>query len=497
MASYILTFDLGTSSERAIVFDRDFRIAGMEQREFPQFYPAPGQVEQDPLDIWNTQYEITHKLLKKMRLSEKNIAGIGITNQRETTVVWNRDTGEPVYRAIVWQDKRSAKRCEELKGTGHAETIREKTGLIIDSYFSATKLEWILENVPGARELAERGDLLFGTVDTWILWKLSGGKLHVTDVSNASRTMLFNIHTLEWDKDLLELFGVPACMLPEVKHSSEIYGNTDPDSFNGMSVPVCGIAGDQQAALFGQGCFEPGMAKNTYGTGCFMLMNTGEKAVTSENGLLTTIAWGLDNTISYALEGAVFVAGAAIQWLRDNLQLIRTAGESETAALSVNDNGGVYFVPAFSGLGAPHWDMKVRGTLCGLTQGSTAKHIIRAALESIAYQSKDVLEAMERDSGVKLCALNVDGGATANNFLMQFQADILNCPVNRATMLESTALGAAMLAGLACGFWTREDLEKHTKDSTRFESQMNAESRERLYEGWLKGIAQARRSIDN
>ncbi len=493
MSNYILAFDLGTSSERAVVFDRNFSILGMEQAEFPQHYPEPGRVEQDPEDIWNTQIAITRKLLKKLQLSEKDIAGIGITNQRETTVVWNRQSGKPLYRAIVWQDKRTAKRCEELKRTGHAEIIRDKTGLIVDAYFSATKVEWILENIPGARELAKCGDLLFGTVDTWILWKLSGGKLHITDVSNASRTMLYNIHNLEWDKDLLDLFDVPACMLPEVKNSSEIYGNTDPDCFDGMSIPLCGIAGDQQAALFGQGCFEPGMAKNTYGTGCFMLMNTGEKAVISENGLLTTIAWGLHNTVSYALEGSVFVAGAAIQWLRDNLRLIRTAGESEAAALSVSDNGGVYFIPAFSGLGAPHWDMNVRGTLCGLTRGSTAKHIIRAALESIAYQSKDVLDAMERDSGVKLCALNVDGGATANNFLMQFQADILNCPVSRAAMQESTALGAALLAGLACGLWTRKDLDKHTKDSTRFEPKMDDVMRERLYNGWHNAVAKAKK----
>jgi len=493
MASYILTFDLGTSSERAIVFDRDFRIAGMEQSEFPQHYPAPGRVEQDPADIWNTQVDITRKLLKKLRLSAKDIAGIGITNQRETAIVWDRHSGEPVYNAIVWQDKRSAKRCEELKNTGHAASIRDKTGLIIDAYFSATKIEWILENVPGAREKAEKGDLLFGTVDTWIVWKLTGGKLHITDVSNASRTMLFNIHTRTWDKELLALFGIPENMLPEVKDSSEIYGMTDPACFDGMSLPVCGIAGDQQAALFGQGCFEPGMAKNTYGTGCFMLMNTGEEAVVSRSGLLTTVAWGLDNKITYALEGAVFTGGAAIQWLRDKLHFIRSAADSEAAARAVSDNGGVYVVPAFSGLGAPHWDMNVRGTISGLTQGSTANHLVRATLESIAYQSKDVLDAMERDAGVKLCALNVDGGATANDFLMQFQADILNCPVCRAPQLESTALGAAMLAGLACGFWTRDDLIKSKTGSACFEPNMDETMREHLYEGWKAAVEKAKK----
>jgi len=496
MSKYILTFDLGTSSERAIVFDRDFQILGMEQAEFPQHYPKPDRVEQDPMDIWNTQLDVTRKLLSKLELSPIDIAAIGITNQRETTIVWDKRTGLPVYPAIVWQDKRTSAFCEKLKSDGLANTFQSKTGLIIDAYFSATKIHWILENVVGAREKAEKGDLLFGTVDTWIIWKLTGGKLHITDVSNASRTMLFDIHTLEWDKELLKLFNIPENMLPEVKDSSGNYGKTDPGLFDGTAIPICGIAGDQQAALFGQGCFEPGTAKNTYGTGCFMLMNTGQEAVRSDHGLLTTIAWGLENKITYALEGSVFIAGAAIQWLRDNLQIIKTASASESAAEKLKDNDGVYFVPAFSGLGAPYWDMNVRGTLSGLTQGSTANHIIRATLESIAYQSKDVLAAMEQDSGVTLAALNVDGGATTNNLLMQFQADILPCPVCRAPQLESTALGAAMLAGLACGFWTMDDFSRSKKGSACFEPKMPEALRDKYYDGWLKAVEQAR-SIDN
>jgi len=492
MSQYILTFDLGTSSERAVVFDHDFNILGMEQKEFPQYYPKSDRVEQDPADIWNTQVEVTIKLFQKLELSPKDIAAIGITNQRETTIVWNRKTGKAIYPAIVWQDKRTSAFCDELKSGGLADKFREKTGLIIDAYFSATKVHWILENVKEARELAEKGDLLFGTVDTWIIWKLTKGKLHVTDVSNASRTMLFNIHTLEWDKELLELFNIPENMLPDVRNSSEVYGKTDPEHFGGTAIPIAGIAGDQQAALFGQGCFEPGTAKNTYGTGCFMLMNTGNDAVVSKNGLLTTIAWGLDSKITYALEGSVFIAGAAIQWLRDNLKLIRTASDSEAAAAQLKDNDGVYFVPAFSGLGAPHWNMDVRGTLTGLTQGSTANHIIRATLESIAYQSKDVLAAMERDSGVKLATLNVDGGATANDLLMQFQADILPCPVCRASQLESTALGAAMLAGLAVGFWRLDEFKSSKKDSTCFEPKMDENTRVRLYEGWMDAIKKAK-----
>jgi glycerol kinase len=492
MSQYILTFDLGTSSERAIVFDKDFHILGMEQREFPQHYPKPDRVEQDPMDIWDTQIDVTNKLLQKLSISSKDIAAIGITNQRETTIVWNRKTGKPVYPAIVWQDKRTASFCDKLKNDGKAEIVRQKTGLIIDAYFSATKLHWILENVDGARELALKGDLLFGTVDTWIIWKLTNGRLHITDVSNASRTMLFNIHTLAWDRELLNLFNIPVSMLPDVRDSSDVYGKTDVDHFNGAGIPIAGIAGDQQAALFGQGCFEPGTAKNTYGTGCFMLMNTGKEAVRSDHGLLTTVAWGLKGSVTYALEGSVFIAGAAIQWLRDNLKLIKTAADSEAMAAVLKDNDGVYFIPAFSGLGAPYWDMKARGTLSGLTQGSTANHIVRATLESIAYQSKDVLTAMERDSGVKLAALNVDGGASANNLLMQFQADILPCPVCRAPQLESTALGAAMLAGLAVGYWTKDDFQKSKSDSSCFEPTMDDRTRDRLYEGWLNAVARAR-----
>lgn len=490
-ASYILTFDLGTSSVRALLFDRDFRPAGMEQESFTQYYPAADRVEQDPLEIWETQLRISRRLMKKCAVDAKDIAGIGITNQRETVIVWDRRSGQPVYPAIVWQDKRTAPDCEKLQRQRLSEMIRQKTGLVIDPYFSASKLQWILNNVAGAQSAAEKGELLFGTVDSWIIWKLSGGKLHVTDVSNASRTMLYNIHDECWDPELLELFGVPEQMLPEVRSSSEHYGDSEAEFFGG-ALPVCGIAGDQQAALFGQLCHKKGSAKNTYGTGCFMLMNTGEDAVGSKNGLLTTIAWKIGGALTYALEGSVFIAGAAIRWLRDDLHIISNAADSGRMALKVRDNGGVYFVPAFSGLGAPHWDMNARGTISGLTQGSTAEHIVRATLESIAYQSKDVLNAMERDSAVRLCALNVDGGAAANDFLMQFQADILNCPVERPDMQESTALGAAMLAGLACAFWSDNDLKKSKKNSRIFEPQMQTAERERLYEGWLKAVSRAR-----
>lgn len=496
MSKYILTFDLGTSSQRAIIFDKNFEILGMEQEEFPQFYPQPDRVEQDPMDIWYTQLKVSHKLLDKLNICPSEIAAIGITNQRETSIVWEKRTGKPIYKAIVWQDKRTSEVCEEMKAAGLADKIKSKTGLVIDSYFSATKIQWILDNVTGARKKAEKGELLFGTVDTWLIWKLTKGKLHITDASNASRTMLYNIHENSWDNELLKLFNIPASMLPEVKNSSEKYGYTSPEIFNDISVPICGIAGDQQAALFGQCCFEPGSAKNTYGTGCFMLMNTGNKPVKSEHGLLTTIAWSLDNKPTYALEGSVFIAGAAIQWLRDNLKLIKTAADSETAAAQIPSNEGVYFVPAFSGLGAPYWQSDVRGTLCGLTQGSTANHIIRATLESIAYQSKDVLMAMENDSGVKLATLNVDGGASANDLLMQFQADILPCFVCRAPQLESTALGAAMLAGLASDFWEMGDFKDLKKNASCFESKMGEKEREQLYRSWLKAIEKARADLD-
>jgi glycerol kinase len=491
MTSFLLTFDLGTSSERAILFDKDLNITGTEQSAFPQYYPQPGWVEQDPEEIWQTQLRLTRRLLRSKDLSAKDIAGIGITNQRETVIVWDRRSGKALYPAIVWQDKRTSSRCEALRERGFSDRVREKTGLIIDPYFSATKLQWILEKVPGARERAEAGDLLFGTVDSWIVWRLTGGELHITDVSNASRTMLFNIHDREWDRELLELFAIPEAMLPEVRSSSEVYTETLPEFF-GAPIPVCGIAGDQQAALFGQGCTEAGMAKNTYGTGCFMLMNTGSNAVRSRHGLLTTVAWERDGKLSYALEGAVFTAGASIQWLRDNLHIIATAADSAATAAKLRDNGGVYFVPAFSGLGAPHWDMNVRGTVSGLTQGATAEHLIRAALESIAYQSKDVLDAMERDSGVRLKALNADGGATANDFLMQFQADILHCPVHRSAIRESTALGAAMLAGLACGLWTEDWLRAFGRHAQCFEPAMPEVRRKTLYAGWQRAVRKAR-----
>ncbi|MFA6618937.1 MAG: glycerol kinase GlpK [Candidatus Neomarinimicrobiota bacterium] len=495
MSKYILTFDSGTSSERAILFDKNFEILGMEQEEFPQFYPQPDRVEQDPMDIWHTQLKVSHKLLDRLNICPKDIAAIGITNQRETTILWDKLTGKPIYKAIVWQDKRTSEVCEEMKALGLADKIKSKTGLVIDSYFSATKIQWILDNVSEARQKAENGELLFGTVDTWLIWKLTKGKLHITDASNASRTMLYNIHQNSWDEELLDIFNIPAAVLPKVKNSSETYGYTSPEIFNDISIPICGIAGDQQAALFGQCCFEPGSAKNTYGTGCFMLMNTGNKPVISEHGLLTTIAWSLNNQPTYALEGSVFIAGAAVQWLRDNLKLIKTAADSEAAAAQIPSNEGVYFVPAFSGLGAPYWQSDVRGTLCGLTQGSTANHIIRATLESIAYQSKDVLMAMENDSGVKLAALNVDGGASANDLLMQFQADILPCFVCRAPQLESTALGAAMLAGLASGFWDIDDFKRSKKNAACFEPKMNKKEREQLYKSWLKAIEQARTDL--
>ena len=494
MSQYILTFDLGTSSERAIVFDKNFQILGMEQAEFPQHYPKPDRVEQDPLDIWNTEVDVTKKLFQKLKLSPQDIAAIGITNQRETTIVWDRHSGEPIHPAIVWQDKRTSGFCEKLKQDGLANTFQNKTGLIIDAYFSATKLYWILENVPGARKKAENGDLLFGTVDSWVVWKLTSGKLHITDVSNASRTMLFNIHTLEWDKELLDLFNIPKIMLPQVKNSSGNYGHTDPKLFGGVAIPICGIAGDQQAALFGQGCFETGTAKNTYGTGCFMLMNTGEKAVRSDHGLLTTIAWGLGNKITYALEGSVFIAGAAIQWLRDNLKIIKTASESEVAAAQLKENDGVYFVPAFVGLGTPYWDPKAKGAIFGLTRGTDENVIARAALEAICYQVQDVLYSMEADSKAKIPIVKANGGATINNFLMQFQSDIMNLEVQRPHIMETTALGAAYLAGLNVGYWKdHEDITKYKKDDTSFFPKMDDNLRKELIRGWKVAVEATRK----
>lgn len=486
--TYILAFDQGTTSSRAILFDRAGRIHSIAQKEFTQIYPKPGWVEHDPMEIWGTQSGVAREVLEKAAVSPEQVAAIGITNQRETTVVWEKSTGKPVYNAIVWQDRRTADICDELKAAGHADTIRDKTGLVIDAYFSGTKIKWILDHVEGARERAERGELLFGTVDTWLVWNLTRGKVHVTDYTNASRTMLFNIHTLDWDDDLLNLLGIPRAMLPEVRPSSQIYGHTDEHTFGGANIPIAGIAGDQQAALFGQTCFEPGMVKNTYGTGCFMLMNTGEKPVASPSGLLTTIAWGLDGKVTYALEGSVFIAGAAIQWLRDGLRFFDAAADSEYFASKVEDTGGVYVVPAFAGLGAPYWDMYARGAIFGLTRGTRKEHIIRATLESLAYQTKDILDAMQRDSGIELKSLRVDGGAVANNLLMQFQADILGVPVERPRITESTALGAAYLAGLAVGFWSKDEIARSGDIERRFDPQMDADTRARLYRGWQRAV---------
>jgi len=451
MSHYILALDQGTTSSRSMIFDQHGNIKSIAQKEFKQIFPQPGWVEHDADEIWSTQFGTMAEAVAKAGITMKQIAGIGITNQRETTVVWERSTGKPVYHAIVWQDRRTATYCDELREAGNAKTIQEKTGLIIDAYFSATKLKWILDNVPGARAKAENGELAFGTIDTWLVWKLSNGNVHVTDVSNASRTMLLNIHTCQWDDELLKLFNIPKSVLPEVKPSSKIYGVTG-NIFPDSKLPIAGIAGDQQAALFGQMCTQPGMVKNTYGTGCFMLMNTGTKAITSKNNLLTTIAWQIDGKTEYALEGSVFIAGAVVQWLRDGLKIIRNSKEVESLAQQVKDSEGVYIVPAFAGLGAPHWNQYARGTIFGLTRGSSNAHIARAALDSIAYQTFDVLKSMEADSGISIAELRVDGGATINNSLMQFQSDILNTKVVRPKITETTALGAAYLAGLAVGY---------------------------------------------
>ncbi|HBT48798.1 MAG: Glycerol kinase [Caldanaerobacter subterraneus] len=491
MAKYVMALDQGTTSSRAIIFDHSGKMIASLNKEFRQIYPKPGWVEHDPMEIWESQIEVAKGVIEKAGIKPEDIAAIGITNQRETTVVWDKNTGKPIYNAIVWQCRRTAPICDELKNRGFDKKIREKTGLVVDAYFSGTKVKWILDNVEGAREKAERGELLFGNIDTWLIWNLTKGKVHVTDYSNASRTMLFNIHELKWDKEILEELNVPENMLPEVKPSSHVYGYTDKSIF-GVEIPIAGDAGDQQAALFGQACFKPGMAKNTYGTGCFMLMNTGEKAVPSKTGLLTTIAWGIDGKVEYALEGSIFITGAAIQWLRDELRIIDNAPQSEEYALKVEDTNGVYVVPAFVGLGAPYWDMYARGVIVGLTRGAKREHIIRATLESIAYQTRDVLEAMQEDSGIKLQALKVDGGASANNFLMQFQADILGVPVDRPQVIETTALGAAYLAGLAVGFWnSREEIEKNWNIDRRFEPAMEEEKREKLYRGWKKAVERA------
>ncbi len=487
----ILALDQGTTSSRAIVFDKNSNILASEQQEFKQIFPESGWVEHDANEIWQSQLTVAQNVLKKNNISPADIKGIGITNQRETTVVWNKHTGKPVCNAIVWQDRRTAGICDDLKAKGMTDYVYQNMGLVLDAYFSGTKLHWILENVDGARAAAENGDLLFGTIDTWLLWNLTDGKVHQTDYSNASRTMIFNIQTLEWDVPMLKKLNIPASMLPEVRPSSEIYGHSTKELL-GASIPVAGMAGDQQAALFGQGCHVPGMAKNTYGTGCFMLMNTGEKIIHSKAGLLTTIAWGLDGKVEYALEGSVFIAGAAIQWLRDELKLLDSAPDSEYFTNKVKDNGGVYVVPAFAGLGAPYWDMYARGAIFGLTRGSSKYHIIRATLESLAYQTRDVLEAMEKDSGINLQTLRVDGGACANNFLMQFQADILDTPVQRPEIIETTALGAAYLAGLATGFWKKEEISDRWQLNRTFEVEMDKEKRDKLYSKWQKAVERSK-----
>ena len=489
---YIMALDQGTTSSRAILFDQSGGIFHTAQQEFPQYFPKSGWVEHNPEEIWSSILSVIAGVLSEKNVSADQVAGIGITYQRETTVVWDKNTGVPIYNAIVWQSRQTAAICEELKAKGYNDLFREKTGLLIDAYFSGTKVKWILDNVEGAREKAEKGDLLFGTIDTWLIWKLTGGKVHVTDYTNASRTLMYNIHDLKWDEQLLDILGVPASMLPEVHPSSEVYGKTDAVHFFGQEVPIAGVAGDQQAALFGQACFEKGMVKNTYGTGCFMLMNTGEKAVKSENGLLTTIAWGVDGKVTYALEGSIFVAGSAIQWLRDGLRMFRTAAESERYAEKVESTEGVYVVPAFVGLGTPYWDSDVRGAVFGLTRGTQKEHFIRATLESLAYQTKDVLDAMEVDSGISLKTLRVDGGAVANNFLMQFQSDLLNVPVERPSVSETTALGAAYLAGLAVGFWeSTEAIAKHWNLNKQFTPEMDEDKRQELYTGWQKAVRAA------
>ena len=489
---YIVALDQGTTSSRAIIFDHDQNIISTSQKEFTQIYPKEGWVEHDPMEIWATQYGVLQEAMAKKSISPDDIAAIGITNQRETTIIWDKNTGKPVHNAIVWQCRRTASICDSLKETdGFEDYVRQNTGLVIDAYFSATKIKWILDNVEGAREKAERGDLLFGTVDTWLLWNLTNREVFVTDYTNASRTMLFNIKTLRWDEKILEMLDIPASMLPQVKNSSQVYGYAGLGQ-QGRKVPVAGIAGDQQAALFGQACCEKGQAKNTYGTGCFILMNTGEKFVKSSNGLLTTIAIGIDDRVTYALAGSVFIAGAVVQWLRDELRLIDSASETEQLAQSIPDTGGVYLVPAFTGLGAPHWDMYARGTITGITRGTGRSHIVRAALESIAYQTRDVLDAMMQDTGINLKSLKVDGGASQNNFLMQFQSDILGKEVDRPVVTETTALGAAYLAGLATGFWkSRDEIAQKWSMDRKFMPVMNIDEREARYSKWKKAVTRA------
>lgn len=486
--SYILAFDQGTTSSRAILFDHDGKIISTAQKEFRQIFPKPGWVEHNPNEIWSSQISVAAEALSRVNTTAADVEAIGITNQRETTIVWNRKTGKPIYNAIVWQDRRTADICKKLKDAGHEDLFRGKTGLVLDPYFSGTKIKWILDNVDEAREQAEKGNLLFGTVDSWLIWKLTEGEVHVTDVTNASRTLLYNIHELGWDHELLDLLDIPESILPEVKSSSEIYGHSGPDIFT-KKIPVAGIAGDQQAALFGQFCTNPGMAKNTYGTGCFMLMQTGEKPIESKNNLLTTVAWQLDGKTLYALEGSIFIGGAVVQWLRDGLGIINKSEEVESLAQKVDHSDGVYLVPAFSGLGAPHWDPFARGLIIGITRGTTAAHIARAALDSIAFQSTDLLKAMESDAGIDLKELRVDGGASVNNLLMQFQADLLGVPVIRPTITETTALGAAYLAGLAIGFWDSTDtIAKKWKVEKKFEPEMKTYQRSDLLKEWTEAV---------
>jgi glycerol kinase len=485
---YILALDQGTSSSRAVLFDKSGRVVGLEQKEFSQYYPESGWVEHDPVEIWTSQIGVVHKLLLKHKVHPKQIAGIGITNQRETVVVWDRHTGKPVYNAIVWQDRRTARFCNNLKKQGQSENIKEITGLVIDAYFSASKINWILNNVDGVKTRAENGGLLFGTIDTWLLWNLTGGKQHATDYSNASRTMLFDIKKCCWSEELLELFEIQKSMLPEVKNSSDDFGFTGDNIFENAQVPLYGVAGDQQAALFGQACFKPGTIKNTYGTGCFMLMNTGNHIVKSDKGLITTIGWGINGEITYAVEGSVFIAGAAIKWLRDGLGIINSASETDAIAREIVPSDELYVVPAFTGLGAPYWDMYARGAIIGLTQDVTDKHIVRATLDSLAYQTRDLLDMMVEESGIEIDEFSVDGGASVNNYLMQFQANILDLDVIRSVNVEATAMGVAMLAALKAGFWTGEEIQKMKNTDRVFTSKMEKENRERLYRGWKRAV---------
>jgi len=488
MEKYILALDQGTTSSRAIIFDKKGNIISSAQKEFTQYFPKPGWVEHDPLEIWESQSSMALEALKNGNLDVSNVATIGITNQRETVVVWDRSTGKPIYNAIVWQDKRTANICDQLKKDGHAESIRTKTGLVVDAYFSGTKVKWILDNVESAREKANAGELAMGTIDSWLIWNFTEGRLHITDVTNASRTLIFNINTMEWDDELLELLTIPKSMLPEVKQSSEVYGHTSA-SILGGELPISGIAGDQQAALFGQMCTKPGMVKNTYGTGCFMLMNIGDKPTLSKNNLLTTVAWKINGKTQYALEGSIFIAGAVVQWLRDGLKIIKTSSDVEALANSVDSSEGVYFIPAFSGLGAPYWDQNVKGSLLGLTRGSTDAHIAKAALEAIAYQTMDVLNAMEADAGVSIKELRVDGGATVNNMLMQFQSDVLNTETVRPKIVETTAMGAAFLAGLAVGYWSDlDEIQQIWQTDTRFSPTQERTEIEEGIEGWHRAI---------